>query len=192
MKNILVINGNSKDDSFCHGIANSYAQGASESGFDVDVIHLSTLEFQPVFRAGYDGIQSLEPDLLVLQNKVREASHLVFVYPIWWGTVPALMKGALDRILLPDFAFKYHKGSSYPEPLLKGKTARLITTMDTPPWYYKLVYGAPAHKMMKRTVLGFCGIKPVKTTDFGPLLNSKETSRHKWLNKVKELGVKAA
>ena len=192
MKRILVVNGNSKDSSLCHSLAGSYAQGAKESGYEVDVIHLSSLEFQAISRNGYGDLQDLEPDLVDLQNKIREASHLVFVYPVWWGAVPALMKGALDRVFLPGFAFKYQKGSPFPEQLLKGKTARLLVTMDTPPWYYKLVYGAPAHKMMKRTVLEFCGVKPVKLTEFGPVINSQDKDRHKWLSKARELGAKAA
>lgn len=192
MKRILVVNGNSKDSSLCHSLTDAYAQGAIESGHEVDVIHLSSMEFQSVSRSGYENPQDLEPDLIDLQNKIREASHLVFVYPVWWGSTPALMKGALERVLLPSFAFKYEKGSLFQKKLLKGKSARLIVTMDTPPWYYKLVYGAPSHKMMKRTVLEFCGIKPVKLTEFGSVINSQEKDRLKWLEKARELGAKAA
>jgi NAD(P)H dehydrogenase (quinone) len=192
MKRILVVNGSSKNSSFCHSLADSYAQGAKDAGHVVDVIHLSSLEFQAISRNGYENHQVLEPDLIHLQNKIREALHLVFVYPVWWGGIPALMKGALDRILLPGFAFKYEKGSVFQKKLLTGKTARLIVTMDTPPWYYKLIYGAPSHKMMKRTVLEFCGVKPVKLTEFGSVINSEEKDRHKWLNKARDLGAKAA
>lgn len=192
MKRILVINGNSKEGSLSHGLADHYAQGANDAGHDVEVVHLSALAFQAVARTGYDNLETLEPDLQDLQEKIRAATHLVFVYPIWWGTVPALLKGALDRILLPNFAFKYQKGNPFPKKLLTGKTARLIVTMDTPPWYYKLIQGAPAHKMMKRTVLEFCGVKPVKITEFGPVIGSKESKRHQWLQQAKGLGRNAA
>lgn len=188
MKRILVINGNPKTTSLCHSLTDSYVQGAKESGYEVSTVHLSALAFQAISREGYGNIQELEPDLVDLQNQIRDASHLVFIYPVWWGSVPALLKGALDRVLLPNFAFKYQKGSPFPNQLLKGKTARLIVTMDTPPWYYKLVYGAPSHKMMKRTVLEFCGVKPVHITEFGPVINSHEKSRLKWLNKTRVLG----
>jgi putative NADPH-quinone reductase len=192
MKRILIINGNSKDHSLCHSLAEAYAQGARQSKHQVKLIHLSKLSFDAIFRSGYGQVQPLEPDLMQLQQDIREADHLVFVYPTWWGTVPALLKGALDRVLLPGFAFKYRKGNPFPEKLLKGKTARLIVTMDSPPWYYRLAYGAPGTKMMKRTVLEFCGIKPVKVTAFGPVLNSKETIRLKWLAKTENLGLQAA
>lgn len=192
MKRILIINGNSKDHSLCHSLAEAYEKGARETRNEVHLVHLSKLSFDAIFRSGYQNEQPLEPDLEHLQNEIRWAEHLVFVYPTWWGTVPALLKGALDRIFLPGFAFKYRKGNPLPEKLLKGKTARLIVTMDAPPWYYKLVYGAPGTKMMKRTVLEFCGIKPVKVTEFGPVLNSKEQQRARWLAKAETLGAQAA
>lgn len=192
MERILVINGNPKHTSLCHGLTESYVEGAKESGLEVSVVHLAALDFQPISREGYGNIQELEPDLVDLQGKIRNASHLVFVYPVWWGSVPALLKGTIDRVFLPNFAFKYQKGSPFPKQLLKGKTARLIVTMDTPPWYYKLVYVAPSHKMMKRTVLKFCGVKPVKLTEFGPVIGSREKTRAKWLNEAKRLGTKGA
>ncbi len=192
MKKILIINGNSKENSFCHQLAESYAKGARDSGYEVKLVHLSKLDFDPVTRSGYDVIQELEPDLDNLKNELSAANHLVFVYPVWWGSVPALLKGALDRILLPGFAFKYDKGDTLPKQLLKGRSARLIVTMDTPTWYFKWIYGAPAHKMMKRTVLEFCGIKPVKLTEFGALIKSNEGQRKKWLNQAFKLGLNAA
>lgn len=187
-----MINGNSKHDSFCHRLAENYAKGARDLSHDVNLVHLSELDFNPISIAGYDNNQELEPDLVKLTEQISSANHLVYVYPIWWGTVPALLKGALDRVLLPGFAFKYDKGDVLPKQLLKGKSARLIVTMDTPPWYYKWVYGAPAHKMMKRTVLEFCGIKPVKITEFGSVLKSDEDRRSNWLNIALSLGSKAA
>lgn len=117
--------------------------------------------------------------------------HIWFLY-FRWGSVPALLKGALDRVFLPNFAFKYQQGSPFPKQLLIGKTARLIVTMDTPPWYYRLIFGAPSHKMMKRTVLEFCGVKPVKITEFGPVISSNEKSRLKWLDAARALGASGA
>ena len=192
MKRIFVINGNPKTTSLCRSLTEAYVEGARASGHEVSETHLSALDFQAISREGYGNLQDLEPDLVHLQDKIREAAHLVFVYPVWWGSVPALLKGVLDRVFLPHFAFKYQKGSPFPKQLLTGKSARLIVTMDTPPWYYKLVYGAPSHKMMKRTVLEFCGIKPVKITEFGPVLNSHEKTRIKWLAKARELGTGGA
>lgn len=192
MKRILVINGNSKAGSLSEALAEAYARAASAAGHEVTLVHARELSFDPVFRAGYGGEQPLEPDLVRLQQQIREARHLVLVYPVWWGTVPALLKGLLDRVLLPGFAFRYRKGNPFPEQLLKGRSARLLVTMDTPPWYYRLVYRAPAHAMMKKTVLEFCGVSPVAISDFGPVLHASPEKRQQWLDLVSRLGAEAA
>ena len=122
------------------------------------------------------------------QNEIKKAEHLVFVYPNWWGTYPALLKGFIDRVFLPKFAFKIQEKSPLPEKLLKGKSARLIVTMDTPLWYYNLIYKKSGHNSMKKSILNFCGIKPVKITAFEPIKSSTEEKRKLWLNKVEKLG----
>ncbi|WP_431685465.1 NAD(P)H-dependent oxidoreductase [Hahella sp. NBU794] len=187
MKKILVLNGSPKNDGFACALSQHYAAAADEAGFPVTQVNLRELEFDLNLAAGYDAIMPLEPDLLRLQEQVLDADHLVFAYPVWWGSVPALMKGVLDRILLPGFAFRFEKGASFPQQLLAGKTARLLVTMDTPPWYYKLVYGAPSHKMMKKTVLEFCGVKPVKISEFGPIVKSTHDIRRRWLEQTLQL-----
>ncbi len=124
------------------------------------------------------------------QELIQWASHLVFVYPTWWGTMPAMLKGFIDRVFLPGFAFQYRKDSMWWDKLLKGKSARIIVTMDTPPWYYLLFYGRPGHNAIKKSVLEFCGIKPVKISSIGPVKHSKDRKRKAWLNNVQKLGEK--
>jgi NAD(P)H dehydrogenase (quinone) len=121
-------------------------------------------------------------------EKIKWADHLVWVYPVWWGSWPALMKGFVDRVFLPGLTFKKIEGSLWWEKLLKGKTARIITTMDQPGWYYRWVYGRPSTNALKKCTLEFCGVGPVKTTTIGPIRNSKTTFRENWLEKVKRLG----
>ena len=104
--------------------------------------------------------------------------------------MPALLKGFIDRTFLPGFAFKYRQNSLFWDRLLTNRSARLLVTMDAPPWYYRWVYKQPGHNMMKKTILGFCGIKPVKVSEFGPIKMSTEEQRHKWLLKARELGEK--
>ncbi|MBU1696490.1 MAG: NAD(P)H-dependent oxidoreductase, partial [Proteobacteria bacterium] len=147
-------------------------------------------EFNPNLPFGYKNKIELEPGLIESQELILWADHLVFVYPTWWGTMPALLKGFIDRVFLPGFAFQYRKDSVWWDKLLKGKSARLIVTMDTPPWYYCLIYGRPGHNAMKKSILEFCGIKPVKISSIGPVKNSKESKRKTWLNTVQKLGGK--
>jgi putative NADPH-quinone reductase len=105
--------------------------------------------------------------------------------------MPALLKGFIDRIFLPGFAFKYREGSQFWDRLLSGRSAHLLVTMDTPPWYFRWVYRMPGHNQMKRTILEFCGIKPVTISSFGPIKNSSQKKREKWLTKVTAYGHQA-
>ncbi len=188
MKNTLIINAHPDKDSFCFALAESYKIGAYKANTNVKLVHLIDLKFNPILTYGYRKISELEPDLVQMQQDILWANHLVFVYPNWWATFPALLKGFIDRVFVPGFAFKYRKNSPFWDKLLKGKTARLIVTMDTPWWYYWLINRRPGHNAMKIGVLEFCGIKPVKITVFSGIKSSDEIKRKKWLKEAKLLG----
>ena len=180
-KRVAVIVGHPAADSWCGALADSYAAAARAGGHEVRVLQLAQLDFDPSLHAGYRQIQALEPDLLAAQATVAWAEHVVIAYPIWWGSVPALLKGFLDRILLPGFAFKYRPGKAFPEQLLRGRSAQLLVSMDTPPWYFRWVYRMPGIVQLKKTTLEFCGIAPVKVAAFGPLISSSSAQRASWL-----------
>ncbi len=116
----------------------------------------------------------LEEDLVEAQRLIKWANHLVFVFPVWWSAPPALLKGFLDRVFLPGFAFKYREDSSQWDKLLKGKSARLIITSDAPVFWLYAMYFHPALNMMKKAVLEFCGVTPVSVTSFGSIKNANE------------------
>jgi len=145
-----------------------------ESGAEVQEINIAELSFNPNLEFGYRKRTELEPDLLKAQESIKWASHIVWVYPVWWGSVPALMKGFLDRVLLPGFAFKKREGSVWWDKFLTGKTSRIICTMDQPTWYYRWLNGRPSHIAMKKLTMNFIGIKKVRITSIGPLRLSKE------------------
>ena len=187
-KRILVILGHPANESFCGALANSYVMGAKSAGNEVQLITLGSLSFDPVLHNGYAMIQKLEPDLVAGQAAITWAQHIVFVYPIWWGAMPALLKGFIDRLFLPGFAFKYREGSQFWDRLLSGRSAHLLVTMDTPPWYFRWVYRMPGHNQMKRTILEFSGIKPVTISSFGPIKGSSQQKREKWLAQVSAYG----
>ena len=190
-KRILVILGHPNSDSFCGALANSYIEGAKAAGNEVQLISLGNLPFDPVLHNGYTRIQDLEPGLVAAQAAITWAQHIVFVYPIWWGAMPALLKGFIDRTFLPGFAFKYREGSPLWDRLLSGRSAHLIVTMDTPPWYFRWVYRMPGHNQMKRTILEFSGIKPVTVSSFGPIKDSSRQKREKWLAQANTYGHQA-
>ena len=188
MKHILVINGHPDKESYCHELARAYKRGADNAKTDCKLINLEELTFDPILHHGYKQRTELEPDLLSIQEDIKNADHVVFVYPNWWGTYPALLKGFIDRAFLPKFAFKYRENSLLWDKLLNGKTARLIVTMDSPKWYYNLVFKKPGHNSFKKGILKFCGIKPVKITTFSPLKSSNDEKRKEWIKKVETLG----
>lgn len=189
-KRILLILGTPKGGSLCHALGDAYAQGARSEGHVVRLLKLGEMQFDPVLREGYDQSQNLEPDLLDAQRQIHWAEHLVFVYPVWWGGLPALLKGFFDRVFLPGFAFRYRGQSQAWDKLLTGRTADLLVTLDTPPWYFRWIYGAPAHRQMVRTILGFCGIKTRRLTEFSPVRPSSEEQRQTWLRKAEMLGTR--
>ncbi len=191
-KKILIIQGNPDKTSFCDALAESYKEGALRANADVKEILVREIEFNPNLPFGYKNKVELEQGLIESQELIQWANHLVFVYPTWWGTMPALLKGFIDRVFLPGFGFRYRKGSVWWDKLLKGKSARLIVTMDTPPWYYRLFYGRPGHNAMKKSTLEFCGVKPVKISSIGPVKHSKKSKRISWLTQVQKLGEKIA
>lgn len=187
MKNVLIINGHPKPGSFCSSLAQVYAKGASESGNHTHLLNLYELSFKYDQVFGLKSEQELEPDLVYAQQKIKWADHIVIIHPVWWGSVPAILKAFFDRILLSGFAFKYHKKGPWWDKLLTGKSARIIYTSDSPSWFYKWLMKEPSVKQVKERTLEFCGVKPIKLTSIGNLRFLDESQLIKWLNKVEQL-----
>jgi NAD(P)H dehydrogenase (quinone) len=187
MKKIAIILGHPNPDSYCASLAQTYAKAAEAGGHTVQWIDLPRMQFDPILHAGYRQSQTLEPDLLAAQETLRWAEHWVFVYPIWWDSVPALLKGFFDRTLTPGFAFAYRKNSPWWDKLMTGRSAQVIATLDTPAWYFRWVYRMPGHNQIKRTILEWIGVKPVKFAQFGPLHGSSDSQRARWQSDVANL-----
>ncbi|CAI8824385.1 NAD(P)H dehydrogenase (quinone) [Pseudomonas sp. IT-P258] len=186
-KRILVILGHPSGNSFCAALAERYTQSAMRAGHEVRPLFLGSMDFDPVLREGYQQVQPLEADLRNAQADILWAELLVLVYPIWWGGVPALLKGFFDRVFLPGFAFKYRQGKAFPDKLLRGRTAHLLVTMDTPPWYYRWIYRMPGLHQVRKTTLEFCGIKPTRTLTFGPILGASVDRHAAWLRQAEAI-----
>lgn len=186
-KKVLIILGHPSNTSYCAAAADAYAEAAQSAGHTVRVMRLGDLQFDPILHGSNPHHQALEPDLLAAQDSILWAHHIAWVFPIWWGGLPALLKGFLDRVLVSGYAYKFNNNSSFPVPLLKGRTAHLLVPMDTPPWYFRWVYRMPAIHQMKRTTLEFCGIRPMKTLMLGPVIHSTPRQRTGWLEKAKAM-----
>lgn len=188
MKKILIINGHPDAESYCYAIHNAYKKGVLYTSSEVKEILVKDLKFNVNLEFGYRKRTELEPDLLIAQQKIKWADHIVWIYPVWWGSYPAILKGFIDRVFLPGFAFQKRENSVWWDQFLKGKTARIISTLDQPKWYYRWINNHPSHTSIKKLTLNFVGIKQVKFTTIGSLRLSKDSYREKWLQKVEQLG----
>ncbi|WP_424465326.1 NAD(P)H-dependent oxidoreductase [Pseudoclavibacter helvolus] len=181
----LVIDGHPNRDSLCAALAVRYA----EAHGDARVLSVRDLAFDQNLRFGYTRRQELEPDLLDAWTAIQDASRVVIVTPVWWGSVPALLQGFFDRLLLPRMA--YDASGIVPKGLLKGRGARIIVTADSPGLYLRLT-GNTAIRQLKTHVLGFVGLAPVAVTRFSPVKTSTMKRREQWLEDAASLGAKDA
>ena len=185
---ILVLLGHPRKKSLCGSLADTYEKEAKNKGAEVRRVNLRDLKFDPILWEGYAKVQKLEKDLVKVQEDIKWADHIVFVYPTWWHSVPALMKGFIDRTILPGFGFNYRPGKLLPLMRLKGRSGRIITTLGEPVWIFWLL-GRPSVKQVMMGTFRYCGIKPVKVTMFGKIFPKiDEKSVGKYIDKV----VKAA
>lgn len=186
---VLVVLGHPRGEgSLCGALARRFEAGARAAGCDLRRLDLSTRDFDPNLTAPSPRAQALEPALAAARADIEWAEHLVFVYPTWWGTYPALMKGFLDRILQPGWAFEEIEGGTGFAGRLGGRTAELITTMDTPAPVQSLINKSPGRNAMARATLGFCGIDTTRHSRFGPVNSSTLARRADWLERAEALG----
>lgn len=187
MSRILVLDAHPDDGSLCAALAARYADGARGAGADVELLVLRDLDFDVHLRRGLRSDQVLEADLARAQAALVAADHVVVVAPVWWGSVPALLKGFLDRALERGWAYRY-RDNGLPQGLLAGRSARVVVTTDSPGWWLRGLMGDSAVRQLRRSTLRFCGLKPVRATRVGQVHGSSPEQREAWLQRVADLG----
>jgi NAD(P)H dehydrogenase (quinone) len=189
-KKIVVLCGHPDASSFSGQVADRYQVSAEAAGHTVERFNIGELNFDPILHKGYKEIQALEPDLIDLQAKILKADHLVIVYPNWWCTMPAILKGLFDRFWLPGFAFNFNKQTKKIEKHLTGKTGRVIIISGShSPFMTWWQFGDFTNEI-QYGILEFAGIR-TDVTAFGPAEKVEETVRTKWLDQVARLAKKA-
>ena len=188
-KKIFILLGHPDKDTLNGTLASEYERGALEAGHEVRRMNLGELVFDPILHHGYKVKQELEPDLIAFQENVKWCEHLVIFYPSWWSTMPALLKGLIDRVWLPGFAYHFPDNGYMWKRLLKGRSARMFVTSDTMPLIQWLVFGDTTNEL-KRGVLWFAGFSPVRVNKFGYLKHFGIWRRERMKKKVFNLGRK--
>ena len=190
-KKILIIQGHpdSSHDHLCHALAASYEKGARESGYEVRTICIANIDF-PLLRT-YEDFYSSKPIPVIeqCQGDIRWASHLVIVYPLWMGSMPALLKGFFEQVFRPGFAMENVDGGKKWIRLLKGKSAHIVVTMGMPAFMYRWFYGAHGLKSLERNILKFTGVGPIRESLIG-MVEECQAHRVRWLDKMFVLGKK--
>lgn len=190
-KKVLVLVGHPSKQSLCRALAEAYCEGAREGGHEAILYALSDKSFDPILHEGYREEQFLEPDLIDAQEKVKWANHVVMIYPLWVGGLPALLKGFIERVFLPGFAYSDSSDNKMPARLLKGRSIRIIITMGMPAFFYRLVYGSHSLKALKIGMLKLVGFAPIRSTILGGVDMVGDEGRKKWLAKMHDLGKQA-
>lgn len=184
---IFILQGNpDNEDTLSADFASVYEREAAAAGHSVQRSNIGDLQFDPILHKGYKTIQELEPDLKMVQDGMRNADHIVVIYPNWWCTMPALLKGFFDRAWLPGFAFHFRKNGWGWDRLLKGKTARVIVLSKSEPWQIRFLFGDYTNEIA-RGILGFSGLK-VRITRVG---NSEKLSPEKKASWERKIGALA-
>ncbi|MFA6095824.1 MAG: NAD(P)H-dependent oxidoreductase [Candidatus Paceibacterota bacterium] len=189
-KKIFIFVGNPDKVSLSMALAESYAKGARGAGHEVRMTHIADMQFDPILHRGYKVIQQCEPDLVKFQEDVKWSEHFVSVFPIWWSDMPALMKGLVDRVWMPGFAFNFRKGlipGWYRR--LRGRSARIIVTSDTHPCILWILFGGNINNWV-RGVLRFSGFAPIRKSWFSGMQKVSPERAARLIARVERLGRK--
>jgi putative NADPH-quinone reductase len=171
---------------FCHTLGEAYAQAAREGGHEVRTVEVARLDF-PLLRSAVEWQEAAPAEpICKAQDSIEWAQHLVIVFPLWLGDMPALLKGFFEQALRPGFAIGEAGEGRIGKKLLTGRSARLIVTMGMPAFFYRIFYRAHSVKSLKRNILEFCGISPVRSTLIGTV--DSAAGRQIALAKVRGLG----
>jgi NAD(P)H dehydrogenase (quinone) len=192
VRKIMIVVGHPQHNTFCEALGHAYLKGAEAAGHRAELFVLSEMQFDPILRDGYRRVQPLESDLSAAYDALAGCDHLVIIFPLWCGDMPALLKGFIERLLQPDLIARQNTENAMDWHIFANKSARVVMTMGMPVSIYRFWYRGHALKLLTRNILHFIGIRPVRHTLFGMIGTSKPETRDRWVKDIEELGTKAA
>ena len=190
---ILLISGHPQSGShrLNHALLEAYAQGAQDAGHEIRRIDVAALDF-PLLRSQEEWEHgALPPALEPAQQDIAWAQHLVFFFPLWLGDMPALLKGFLEQVARPGFAFHRDADNPFGQKALGGRSARVVVTMAMPALVYRLYFHAHSVKSLEKNILGFVGISPIRVTLIGLVDSLGEKGVQGWVTRMRKLGQNA-
>ncbi|MCX2824439.1 NAD(P)H-dependent oxidoreductase [Bacillus pseudomycoides] len=185
--NVLIIYAHPNPSSFNAAILEHVQKGLQKTNHFVTLLDLYKEQFNPVLIFNEDKRRRdlvYEGETEKYRRLIKETDFFIFIYPIWWWGMPAILKGFIDRVFVTGFAYKYE--GALPKGLLIGKKAWVINTLDSPLWYVALLYRSADWVIMKKGILRFCGIRQIKRSVFQSVKTSKAIKREKWLLEIQE------
>jgi putative NADPH-quinone reductase len=188
MANIMIVVGHAQRDTFCEALGHAYQRGAQSAGHAAALFVLSRMNFDPILRGGYRELQPLEPELEAARAALWQCDHVVIIFPLWLGDMPAIFKGFLERIMQPALLERQARGGGGRWRIFEKKSARIVITMGMPGFIYRWWFGAHGLKLLKRFILHSIGIKPVRTTIYGGIAKTSAERRQRWLAEIESLG----
>jgi len=189
-KRILLIQGHPDGGGrhLCHALEEAYAAGAAAAGHEVRHLRVAELDF-PLLRSQEQWeTGAVPPGLVSAQKAIERAQHLVLLFPLWLGDMPALLKGFLEQVARPGFAFSRKGDDPYGHKGLSGRSARVVVTMGMPALVYRWYFRAHSVKSLERNILGFVGIAPVDETLIGSVGELDPKGVAQCLAKLQKLG----
>jgi putative NADPH-quinone reductase len=189
MRHVAIIQGHPDPAGghLCHALADAYASGATAAGHGVTRVDIASLDVPPLHNKAEFESGLLPPGLEAARDAIVSSEHIVFLFPLWLGTMPAALKAFFEQIMRPGVAFAY-QDNAMPRKLFGGRSAHLVVTMAMPGWTYRLVYGAHGVRSLERNILHFVGIRPVRKTYLGMVEGGDAARRASWIERLRDDG----
>jgi putative NADPH-quinone reductase len=175
----------------CHALAQAYVDGAVAAGHEVEIVEPARLSFPMLTSPSEWEHGSPPPQLAAAQDAILRASHLVLIYPLWMGDMPALLKSFIEQIARPGFALDDPLRTKFRSGLLHGRSMRVVVSMGMPAPVFRWVYGGHSIKVLRRNVFSRAGIRPMRTTLLGRAHQLTPQRAATWCERLRRLGATA-